>query len=1276
MKKVFLLAALAIAALASCTKEVAVDEVIKVDVVPEGYVPITLNAQFDAATKASLSGNMVIWDVDEELAVFADGAGQPIKFTVTESFTLGSMAGVTIAGNVPATAKSFVAVYPWQEGLSCKDGVVSLSIPEEQVIPEGAVIDPKALPSVAYFADAESYGAFRNVMALVKFNVGQTEGVEEVKIALGGEGYTAGKVNVTYSTDDAVEPVIENACDAYSTVVAEGGFAPETDYWVAVGPVTATGLVAVARVGNRAYTRESKNEVVLERNKGIDLKDITLEASNLIVGISNAEELAAFLAEDGAATYPSYWEVKLLNDIDCSGVELPVAESYTGTFDGQGYKIMNWTTKTPLFATASGAVKNLTLDATCVLSLPESLPAGDYAFVVGNCTGLVENVINEASLTWSGEVTGAVNVGTVVGNASGGATISKCVNKGAVELNIASHAGVGTTTIGGVCARLDEKESSLIECVNDGNLTVNTEISASGANLYFGGITGCTNHNVLTKDCVNNGNITANLKQNKSVTALAGVNPYTSGDILNCINTGNIVVNCEDAIFATAIGGLAAYSSGKVEDSSNSGAIKLEALYQGGRNKLGQIDDSSNTTSNAAIGVGGLVGYTYNKFALTKSTNSGEVSVLLSDQSKFLKPSTLSRFEVGGLVGDGCGPISESSNSGNVSAEIKAAGDTYTATKAGHTTYVGGIVGADYISKNQSGLNITNCTNTGNVSLYSANTNTTNHTVGGIVGWPGKESECTSVTKGCINRGNLTVSGNITCRIGGIQGGSGAVEDCENYGEVYAKGGAPCVGGVAGFHGPYSFSGNKNYGDVKSDVACPKGIGGLIGNVSNAAAEATESEVNCNVVAEKEEANIGLILGMYNGAADKVITFGSEEKPFIVAGTVNGVTIDADNATSLIVGKTFNPATHKVYYSVGGEEFVHPIQLVRQWGWYSGDENWTKNVTAVSVTHPDGYGMARGLAMDDEYIYLPKSSGYAALGAVKITDSSSQVAAKVSGIAGGSAFVTSFARMIKNTDPEVNGGKDVLLLCNLSATSTDADQLRLYAYINGISEAPTQIAGFCYDAANDVNDWRRYGDRFFVTGTWQEGKVYFPSFNANKTVVLSIANGKRTAVTQIAAGAENSPEGVKDITLYPGSTDLFITNSAVANLVAPTGGKTNGWDEYTLKGSSPKAIGTFGYNFFEFNGKKYIAYGRVSEKKAWLEVIADKGDLLTSLEAQEGLMKAPIHSATDFDVEQDLKGMPNTADCCVRVIDGVPYIASMTIDGGLVVDKLVFKITK
>ena len=363
-----------------------------------------------------------------------------------------------------------------------------------------------------------------------------------------------------------------------------------------------------------------------------------------------------------------------------------------------------------------------------------------------------------------------------------------------------------------------------------------------------------------------------------------------------------------------------------------------------------------------------------------------------------------------------------------------------------------------------------------------------------------------------------------------------------------------------------------------------------------------------------------------------------------------------------------------LYKLAEGPAPAKQLTLERVWGLYTtADGLWCKDVTAggTAITHPDGYGMVRSIAMDDDYIYLPKSSAYAAVLAIKRDDPTQVIKLNVSGLKG-STFASSFVRMIKNSDPAVNGGKDVLLVCNLTSTDSDENQLRLFAYKNGIDAAPVQIAGFCWDSANNTNDWRRYGDRFFVTGTWQEGKVYFPSFNASKSVILSIANGARTAVQQIWSAS--SPDGIKDMTVYPGGSNLLITNTSTGNFIAPTGDKQNGWDKFDLVSASEKAVKTFGYNFFSFNDKKYIACARlIDEGHGCLQIFEDQGteaSFLASIDAQSGLMQAPVQHATDMAAAA---GSSTLADCSVRIIGDEVYIATLTQNGGLVVDKLYMK---
>lgn len=339
-------------------------------------------------------------------------------------------------------------------------------------------------------------------------------------------------------------------------------------------------------------------------------------------------------------------------------------------------------------------------------------------------------------------------------------------------------------------------------------------------------------------------------------------------------------------------------------------------------------------------------------------------------------------------------------------------------------------------------------------------------------------------------------------------------------------------------------------------------------------------------------------------------------------------------------------------------------------GWYSGENLWGANVTAINVTAA-GYGMVRGIAMDDEYIYMPKASAYPAIAAVKISDPATQVAGDVSTVDAGDTFKSSFVRMMKNTDANVNGGKDILLMSNCSAAN--GGNIVIYAYTNGISAAPIKLAQFAWDSVNNVEDWRRYGDRFFVTGTWQEGKIWLPSFAACKVVVLSVANGARTAVEQFEATEDVLPEGIKDLTIWEGTdTQYLVTNNSLGNMLAPGNGTgAHGWGAWILNYAETNAVGTWGYNFFEFNGEKYIAYAKLSGKKAWVEVIKQGVNLGRSLSVPQVVFQIPILSATDVDAEQTAD--VTIADCSVRVIGEEVYIAALTRDGGFTLDKIVMK---
>ena len=113
--------------------------------------------------------------------------------------------------------------------------------------------------------------------------------------------------------------------------------------------------------------------------------------------IKDAASLQSFLSsayeclEDEIAT--------VIKDIDLTGVTLTPADSYAGTFNGNGHSLKNWTSNNTLFTTlaATGTVKDLIIDKSCTLSFPSDKQY--FGFVVGNNAGTVSSVENYADVT-------------------------------------------------------------------------------------------------------------------------------------------------------------------------------------------------------------------------------------------------------------------------------------------------------------------------------------------------------------------------------------------------------------------------------------------------------------------------------------------------------------------------------------------------------------------------------------------------------------------------------------------------------------------------------------------------------------------------------------------------------------------------------------------------------------------------------------------------------------------------------------------------------------
>ena len=363
------------------------------------------------------------------------------------------------------------------------------------------------------------------------------------------------------------------------------------------------------------------------------------------------------------------------------------------------------------------------------------------------------------------------------------------------------------------------------------------------------------------------------------------------------------------------------------------------------------------------------------------------------------------------------------------------------------------------------------------------------------------------------------------------------------------------------------------------------------------------------------------------------------------------------------------------YIVVKGLEPIPPQLFTRQWG-----------IFATSSTNPwqatFGLSDARNITMDDEYIYVPQSAGGdPVLKAVSIADPAQVKDVNVSGIAGGT-HTLSCVRMIPNTDPAVNGGKDILSACCLSVG--EGSHLNFYVWLNGIDNAP---------AISIVEDsGRRLGDKYIVLGSWNNGEVYLKDFNTGNIVRYAMVDGRigewpGADGLAYARGRFDYNASVPDAAgcigsayVYPGTpkagsdipAGFLVTSTASAHFLGNTSGNVF---------ASTADLGmplTHGYSFFTDakTGLKYIAYVGIESSQAQgaVRVIADVAGtpdgFLGALQSHKEVFEAPVQDAMDATVVSPCPATHSTGDCVVREINGETYMAVMIQNVGISVFKM------
>ena len=450
--------------------------------------------------------------------------------------------------------------------------------------------------------------------------------------------------------------------------------------------------------------------------------------------------------------YANYY---LTQDIECAETSswnnyagFQPIKDFRGSLNGNDKRIYNLYINRPSLAYV-GLFGNLKSGSISNIGLVDINIRGQN--LVGGLAGA-----NDGSSIFNSYSTGSVfGNGSEIGGLVGfnGSSISKSYSTGAVH---------GTNNyVGGL---VGHNHSG-----NQYNASISNSYATgevSGAGIGVGGLVGQNEASPIS----NSYSTGAVHGTNNYVGGLVGWNIFAGSLISNSYSTGNVSGSGDD------VGGLvgANMSSGSISKSYSTGGVSGSSNVGGliGDNSYSDIYNSSSTgnVSGSGNNIGGLVGKT-TKSIISNSYATGEVN---------------GAGDVGGMVGNNNGSISDSSSTGNVSGS----GDD-----------VGGLVG---MSGYYAGP-ISNSYSTGNVNGR--------YWVGGLVGFNGISAIHRSYATG-------NVSGNGA--IGGLMGhNSGSISSSYSTGNVS---GNDEIGGLVG-NNSGSISNSYSIGKVSGN----DGVGGLVG---------------------------------------------------------------------------------------------------------------------------------------------------------------------------------------------------------------------------------------------------------------------------------------------------------------------------------------------------------------------------------------------------------------------------------------------------------------
>ena len=324
----------------------------------------------------------------------------------------------------------------------------------------------------------------------------------------------------------------------------------------------------------------------------------------------------------------------------------------------------------------------------------------------------------------------------------------------------------------------------------------------------------------------------------------------------------------------------------------------------------------------------------------------------------------------------------------------------------------------------------------------------------------------------------------------------------------------------------------------------------------------------------------------------------------------------------------------------------------------TGDAAWSSGFT----TSQD----FRNVAMDDDYIYLAEFNGTKKVWALKKDDfTATPVSNGTIASASSYGIYTACPRIMKNTNASINGGKDVLLVSNLGS----GGDYRLYVYDKGIASDPSVIT---------LSGSGRLGDTFTTYGTFDKGILFYAKNGGNGVVTFQmngVVTGTRYLVNRLALTTDAA------CAYHPFPEDftkgiLAKRKEARGQSVVVNATETQIWNTWDTAFEATATLLEYvegrngfvcGYNFMEFNGKRYVIYGkRESAKEGRVYILeGETTDSWVSI-----LNTADVKFRKDFSCTSGNGSTHSGMDVTARIIGDELYIAAVYQNVGLGVWKM------